>query len=61
VVRYTLPSRGLSPLKVLPAFPGAPGVLRCFGGRVVAEVEDLIDLAKQLNSARCMALALHVV
>jgi len=26
VVRYTLPSRGLSPLKVLPAFPGARGV-----------------------------------
>jgi len=24
VARYALPSRGLSPLKVLPAFPGAP-------------------------------------
>jgi len=30
VARYALPSRGLSPLKVLPAFPGARGVRLCY-------------------------------
>ena len=36
MARYALPSRGLSPLKVLPAFPGARGVRRCYLGSQAA-------------------------